>query len=528
MKITTTLFTLFIAGYSICQINTTVLDQNNCGATISDIGEFFNNSSTSTSGYEVPVGSGKHAIYAGALWFGGTDVNGQVKLTAPKYYPNSQDMWPGALTDDGAANIPFPAPFGQTIWTVTKAEIAYHINNFNTPGYVIPNDIMNWPAHGDLTLSMDYFLAPFIDVNGNNVYEPQMGDYPCIKGDKASYIIVNDKGGVHGSGGDPIGVEIHYMFYQYSSVPELTNVTFIDAKLINRGTQTLYNFISSFWLDPDLGNYNDDYIGVDTTRNLMYAYNADSFDENDGGNLGYGATPPAIGIVSLNSPISAGVGFSNAAAYPYSDPSTPLEFYNFMNGTWADGSPILDDQSQPTTFQYPGDPNDMAQWSEFSNGNPSGDRRIMMSIKKDDPSTPFEEILTPFEEWDLSFAVVFAEDTSNLASVSKLFEVTDTVQYYFDHVMDPLCVYHTASLQEYLIPNVTVYPNPSTGIFNIEFNDKLDHCTIEVVDLAGRTLIKNHYQNKDYITFNLDESPGVYLLQVHTSNGSHTERIVIE
>lgn len=34
-------------------------------------------------------------IYAGALWMGGTDVNGQLKLAAVKFRQDGNDFWPG-------------------------------------------------------------------------------------------------------------------------------------------------------------------------------------------------------------------------------------------------------------------------------------------------------------------------------------------------------------------------------------------------------------------------------------------------
>jgi hypothetical protein len=53
-----------------------------------------------TSGYEVPKGSGKTSIYAGGIWIGGTDVNGQLKLTAVKF-KGARNYWPGPLIVSG-------------------------------------------------------------------------------------------------------------------------------------------------------------------------------------------------------------------------------------------------------------------------------------------------------------------------------------------------------------------------------------------------------------------------------------------
>src|SRR3989338_6525159 len=106
-KITLGIMGLFLAGNSISQISTATLDQNNCSALLSDIGQFFNNPGLTSSGYEVPAGSGQKAIFSASMWFGGLDINGQLKLAATTYYP-SQDLWPGALTNDGTATVVTP------------------------------------------------------------------------------------------------------------------------------------------------------------------------------------------------------------------------------------------------------------------------------------------------------------------------------------------------------------------------------------------------------------------------------------
>ena len=190
----TIIATVLITGSVISQ-STTVLNQNNDSANLQDEGFFFNNATNGTPGYEVPAGNGTHSIYTSAFWMGGTDINGQLKLIAQKYYGAGQDCWAGFI-DVGFANT-VPNPFGQTIWQVTAVEINNHILNYQSPGYIIPNDILNWPAHGDTTLGnslgMLPYIAPFIDVDNDDIYNPSQGDYPCIKGDEAVYIVINEK-----------------------------------------------------------------------------------------------------------------------------------------------------------------------------------------------------------------------------------------------------------------------------------------------------------------------------------------------
>mgnify|MGYP005692797513 FL=1 len=86
------------------------LEFNDVAALIEQGGSMFQNRTDGTAAYEVPKGSGLNAIYAGALWMGGTDVNGQLKLAALRYRQGN-DFWPGPLTvtpGTGTYNPLFP------------------------------------------------------------------------------------------------------------------------------------------------------------------------------------------------------------------------------------------------------------------------------------------------------------------------------------------------------------------------------------------------------------------------------------
>ena len=85
--ITLSIFTTLSAMSANAQAAFTVLDENDCSAMIMDVGHFFNNPTTSSPGYEVPSGSGRHSIYSASMWFGGKDVNGQLKLAAQQFFP---------------------------------------------------------------------------------------------------------------------------------------------------------------------------------------------------------------------------------------------------------------------------------------------------------------------------------------------------------------------------------------------------------------------------------------------------------
>ena len=332
------------------------MEFNDVSAFIEQGGSMFQNRQDGTAAYEIPKGSGLKAIYAGALWMGGTDVNGQLKLAAVRYRQGN-DFWAGPLSvnpgtgnynpnqpvgDDavrpfGGANIdPDQCTAYDEFYTIRKAEvIQFNIwwectngvavegcEEVQQPSADILNRIYEWPAHGDVSLEQDFYLAPFYDRDGDGNYDPVgQGDYPwyddilgrddivcgvdrriSLFGDETHWWVFNDKGNIHTeTGGDPIGMEIRAQAFAFATTDEVNRMTFYNYELINRGTQTLFNTYFSQYLDADIGNFNDDYSGCDVSRGLGYMYNGDLNDETNGA-PGYGENPPAIGVDFFEGP----------------------------------------------------------------------------------------------------------------------------------------------------------------------------------------------------------------------------------
>ncbi|MEY3074393.1 MAG: hypothetical protein RJB25_24 [Bacteroidota bacterium] len=532
---------------------------NDVAALIEQGGSMFQNRAAGVAAYEVPKGSNRFAIYAGALWMGGTDVNGQLKLAALRYRQGN-DFWPGPLTvtpgtgnfnpinpvgddairDFGEANIdPDQCIAYDKFYTIRKAEVVkFNIwwecnagvttegcDEITAPTNDELNRIYGWPAHGDVSRGQDYFLAPFYDRDQDGNYNPDNGDHPwyddilgrddiecgidrriSLYGDETHWWVFNDKGNIHTeTNGDPIGMEIRAQAFSFATNDEVNRMTFYNYELINRGTQTLYNTYFSQYLDADVGNYADDYTGCDVSRGLGYMYNGDLIDESDGGKLGYGENPPAIGCDFFEGPYQdadgidnpgpyydettqtevvptvvdalanngivykgIGIGYSDGiidnerfgmrrftfytstSAYPYNDPGPAAEFYNFMEGQWANGSEMYygglgyEGSNGVTTtlsdYMFPGssDPlhwstqgEDMSGpypngWDESSYNNPSGDRRFVQS------AGPFT--LRPGAINNITVGIVYGRSTDGglMASVEAMKRADTKAQALFD------------------------------------------------------------------------------------------------
>ena len=389
----------------------TYLKQNNVSALIHTAGNLWQVPNQNFSHYEVPKNSGIMALFTAALWLGGTDVNNQLKLAALRYRTIGQDYWSGPLVEgDATTNYEMCQKYDKhyistkdvvaefNAWYETglqDLENGTESQNELFPNYKIPDFIKEWPAHGDVSIGQDYYLAPFFDRNDDGNYSWVDGDYPwfdldnskdckndrrvSLYGDLNYWWVMNDKGNIHTeSSGEPIGMEIRAQAFSFSSNDEINNMTFYNYELINRGTQTLYNTFFGFFTDGALGNPNDDYVGCDVNRGLAYYYNGNNSDDDWNGFKGYGISPPAVGVDFFEGPYQDNDGIDNAfgigenealngigygdgvidnerygmrrflyysnntnGANPnQTDPVNATDYYNYLQGKWKDGSPF--------------------------------------------------------------------------------------------------------------------------------------------------------------------------------------------
>ncbi len=423
--------------------------------------------------YEVPQGGGAHSLYAGALWIGGVDEDSTLRLSATRFRQVGEEYWPGPLSTDGAMPDTNGCQTYDRVWKVSKWEVAEFRQRLNEPDYVIPQDILEWPAHGNILLGQATHLAPFIDTDGNGSYDPLNGDYPAfifdgepdpdrhLMGDQALWWIVNDRHDIiqgqwpSESGGLPIGMEIHGMAYAFRRCDALNDQTFYRYQVINRGQHTLSDTYMAQWVDVDLGFAQDDYVACDVQRGLGYGYNGFPID-GMAGPLQYGVLPPAIGIDMLKGTVHAPSGsqsfnpmakfmFHNNDGSVVGDPHLAQEYYNYMRGMWRDGIPLCyGGNGHPNSgcntdvqcdYMFPGnsDPTGIGtggvpqpEWTEQTAGNLPFDRRFLIS------AGPFT--FGPGDTAALHLAAVWGRSNSDddPLSINALKEADDFVQARFD------------------------------------------------------------------------------------------------
>ena len=296
------------------------IDINNVKTTLYGTGNFFRmkgGSNNEDFGYFVPATGGASTIFQNTLWIGGLDADDSLHLAAVRFNQVGEDFWSGPLRVTDASTDIFNVMKYHHVWKVSRAEIEALIAN---PGGEIPEDILTWPGNGNVNDGFAATLAPFVDVDGDGVYNPRNGDYPDILGDMALYCIYNDNydfidyGYVYHteSGGAPLGIEIHCMLYGFNAPDDeiLNNTLFMRQWIYNRSSNDYHDTYIGSWTDFDIGYARDDYNGCNVQHGYYYGYNADDFD-GDGEPGSYGANPPAQVIMILGGPTMNPDGLDN-------------------------------------------------------------------------------------------------------------------------------------------------------------------------------------------------------------------------
>lgn len=496
------------------------IEANNVRARLTNAGTLFWNGVNSK--YEVPkVPAGqipKSTIFAASPWMGGYS-NGQLYLFAETFHQSiARELQQGPVATNYSGTR-----YDQwaRIWGVTPQQISDFQHDFvsNKPNLSTYTDILEWPAHGDVTKGEAANLAPFVDVNGDGKYNPmQDGDYPLIKGDQYMYTIMNDET-FHGeSSGNAMKVEIHRAVYAYTN-SAVENTLFIDYRIINRSSRTYDSTVFGSWMDFDLGNPLDDYIGTDSLKNMVYAFNG---DPDDDGMLGYGTNPPAQACVLIGQKMMSSKYYNNTFDEVSGNARLPRDYYLYMRGRWKDGSPVtVGDSGQsgtvPTNYTFSGDPCSNAGWWEGSAGQTPGDRRILAS------TGAFR--FAPGDEFRITLALVYARDNnggSNIGSVCKLQTAVDAAVSFYNS--QP----HTGIAQAAATKaTFSMYPNPSDDIVQIRLEQAGKANSINIINSTGQ-LIRTYEGMQQVALSKAEIGKGLFFVQVSDGKTGSTKKLIIE
>ncbi len=502
---------LILYAYSSTETpNAKLLYANNISSWFRNNGSFNRDPSTGNSGFEWPKNFATTARYASGIWMGcksGTDT-----LTAVAEY--SYDYQPGYVDDFG--NPQGASDPAYKIYSITKGDSA-------SPDY------QNWPAYQGAYLNSNG--RPFF-LGKQTMFYSYTDAYPHSSGISSQF---------------SLKAQILQTNWCYTN-PGLTDVQFIEFRIINRNSTPWVNTYLAFWTDDDLGTATDDAIGCDTLRNIGYTYN---FTNNDGI---YGSAPPAVGTKLLRSPIiytgnnsdtvkyysppgsqnlRIKVGYkytgmsifntyNNVSPEP-ADPQDNWSTYRVLSGLWRYGDSWINPvNGQVTKKAYSGDPVTGTGW----NMTGGSDRRFLQSFG------PFS--MNPNDTQSIIVAQIIARGSSNLNSITQLRALADHVQDIYDENFQSVISVENISS---VIPDgyrlEQNYPNPFNPSTIINYELRItNYVSLKVFDALGKevSILVNEKQSPGTYQVEFDGSrlpSGVYFYRLNAGEFRDTKRMML-
>jgi hypothetical protein len=455
---------------------------------------FWNSITTPTDPIDFSVGS---------LWIGGLDNNGQLRVTAGTYRQSGEDFWAGPLDTSIVVCTPAQNAFYDRVWKINKTTIdSFRLGLFS----ITPPSITQWPGNGNQAAGEARTIAPYVDVNGDQTYNPVNGDYPLIRGDQAIFFVFNDtlQGQPHGdSGGRRLGIEIRALAYAVNCSQDsaLHNTIFVTYDVINRTSFTYDSLYCGLWTDFDLiPSFTQNAVGCDSLGNGYYYYNR----------IG-----DAVGVTLLNQPMNFFMTSHNNFSAT-GNPTEPEDFYGFLQGEWKDSSQLLYWNSNlVTNMAYTGDPYTASGWLSPTASN---DFRGIASFG---PNT-----ILPGQKFNFTVAYTYAHDYTG-DSIYETVIVRDrmhSISQYFSNDSTPCGANITAVAEITEKDQLEIFPNPATSSINVHSSSGTQ--TYCIFDVAGNEVLTVRPASKNFTVDISSLAPGIYILRMTSSKEITTARFV--
>ncbi len=407
--------------------------------------------------------------YARSFWVGGLDPGGNLLLAASTFPASDWGSYlPGPINASGGID-PLNCVRWDRLWKATREEISLHRADFADNGQLDdpqPN-ITGWPGKGNPNFEAQYgfplpdrpALAPFVDVNGDGIYNAYDGDYPHPAALNTNTTVAEIAWSMFNSSPGNLIFEYQSTYWALGCEDNdlLNNTIFQSLYLYNAGTERVDSLFVGLLQDPELGSYDDDYAGTNTALNTIFTYNSDNSD-GPAAVPNFGDNPPTFALTILNRPLDVASYYFNALANPLPGmayPVTPGEYYNYLTGRWRDGTPMTvggngyQTNGPVTSYCFNGDPNDNNSWAMSNVNFPTGDLfRILAGTKIGS--------LQPGQSAAVDYAYSFhrGPGLNHLQNVSYLFQRVEALQLAYFGEFEGACAY-TACTDDCVWPGDT-------------------------------------------------------------------------
>ncbi len=457
---------------------------------------------------------------------------------------------------------------------VTKDEILAHIQDYDEDCIIDEErySIYSWPGKDnpffeDLTgneMPSWRISAPFFDRNNNEIYEPDLGDFPTYKNIRFGYdipekiIFLNFRTKYdQGSPSEYFPLQFKLIVYVKScdKISELhsNRSIHVDCIFANFNHSDLRQSLFGYNYDFHLGDTKNDYIGFKEKNNLVYTYNNPQLElaSEEGisnmivthqfigtplGPFNYGnegtLVEPPFGSTSFDTILETGMSrfrnyYLNADSVTWYPESVPQWHDNLINSTWKDGTPFTIGgngynigSTDTTDIAFNGEFDGSEGWTELNANNTSGKRFASCFAQ--------QIFLKPGAVNQFKSVFQFLDHNEGLPDDYAL-GLNVAAGRGYDDFISSNCYSQAQICNEFgsqpegLFDIFYAYPNPNTtGVFQLVVDENKLIQELRVMDFTGTIILQeeNVYSNQ----FTLEEK-GLYVVVLKIEDRYYSQQI---
>jgi len=177
------------------------------------------------------------------------------------------------------------------------------------------------------------------------------------------------------------------------------------------------------------------------------------------------------------------------------------------------------------SYAFTANPYNTVLSTENDNGNPMMGEKVFSGIDQNSYD---------YSEWGITVINLSVLGVTENSSIKLRWELgTDGCNGKTGWFIDDIAIYNCANALsvknvDFLNDNVIIYPNPSSGIFNIKMKNLADF-KFDIYDISGKEIMSKTNTSQNNTMLDLSKyAKGLYFIKITTDLGSTTKNLIVK
>lgn len=84
------------------------------------------------------------------------------------------------------------------------------------------------------------------------------------------------------------------------------------------------------------------------------------------------------------------------------------------------------------------------------------------------------------------------------------------------------------SIEKFISDDFKIYPNPTSGIFNIDLPSNINNADLQIIDISGNTVLKRNINSSNTKIDLSGKAKGIYFIKIISSENSYSKKIILK